>query len=105
MGLITYPMQCNTDDERDWAFEVNFSPRKIVATVAITHLIHDPGRAVVGIRKVRERQPDGSDKTINFGKHYWNWKKRFHGDNISSVTFGVSVYECNVGAIGLIHTF
>jgi hypothetical protein len=85
------------DGDGNWegTLEINFPPQPASVHAAIYQIVHNPGRAAVGVRSIQYRDtPSGPNKTKSFTSHYWNWQPYWFHPLMTQVTFGVSVNDC-----------
>jgi hypothetical protein len=67
--------------------DINIRPDAVIAQATLYGTLGG-GTQLTGIKSYRQRQPDGSDRPIDFGA--WpNWPSAIF-DRVSSVTFGIA---------------
>ncbi len=110
MGIIVVPMRLdgwNADAPKKRTLEINFSPCSVMAYASLARVAFPDGiYCAVGIKRVRQRKPDGSEKTITLGTGDLMWPRAWSGERISSITFAASVDEgVSIDAVCVIHTW
>jgi hypothetical protein len=109
MGLIVIPIGASAWGKEDTVkrtFEINFAPCSIMAYASVVSLVHyERIYYAVGLKRVRQRKPDGSDRTITLGTGSDRWPRAWCGDNITSVTFAIAVNpDVIIDALAIVHT-
>ena len=110
MGLIVVPMfldAWNSDEPRKRTLEVNFAPCSVMAYASLARVAFPDGiYCSVGIKRVRQRAADGTERSINLGNGDLAWPRAWGGERISSVTFAASVDDgASIDAVCVIHTW
>lgn len=93
------------DEVRKWTHEIRFPPRRIHAYCSLAQVVSfdgDEAALAVGIKRVRIRQPDGSDHVQSFA-NYPEWPVHYSGDPISSITFAFGARAAMGDALIVIH--
>jgi hypothetical protein len=86
-GMTVGELYWYSDDYNSGTQVFNFSPRGCLAYISVSANGFGPGNAGGVISQYRQRQPDNSDKIVNFPGDYWDSPNRVWVPNCTSITF------------------